>query len=234
VAAVEFLEPAQRPRPEEPLLGGPAVDGPTVRLSVAAGAVMWAAAAAFSLGAAFQKIYSLSYGTGSGRLIESLDGWGRVSVSGPISVDSTQYGPRYGIVFCACAAVFALLAVVTAWALVVAPAPRVNQLAVVVGVAGSAVLGGLLAGIVLHAQSTLGSARASVHREAGLGDPIRGDLGTSFGPCTWLGLAGLGCAALALALRVLTRPSPAPAEPAARPSLPPLLGADEELPDKGP
>jgi hypothetical protein len=233
VAAVEFLEPAHVPRPEEPTPDGPVVGRPGFGLPVTASALMWGAAGVVALVAAFQKIYTLSYGSGAGRFSESIDGWGRISVSGPLTVDGSQYGARYGVVFCACAIVFVLLAVGSASALVVAPWRRVLPVALLVGVAAAAILAGLLAAVVLHAQSTLASARASVHRAAGLGDPIRGDLGTSYGPCIWLGLAALACAVAALGLNVLARPSaPATLEPVPEPALLPLLAADEELSDK--
>lgn len=117
---IEFF--SVTPLEEQPVVRA-APPGRARRLPVAlAQAAAWIVAAALAVGASFAPLYRIQ-----GRLPDQtqlsgnpaqdfqfyVDGWGRPRLhdNGPLSVDDALNGPRFGIAFCACAALMLLAAV---------------------------------------------------------------------------------------------------------------------------
>lgn len=104
---VEFLDGSDDPDSDP----GPATArrfGPTAAGVVAM--VAWLAAAALSLAAPWQTVYTVTQpGPAGSRAFYSLDGWGRLHVASAGS--ASGHAGRYGIVLCVCCALFLVAAV---------------------------------------------------------------------------------------------------------------------------
>jgi hypothetical protein len=211
MTGIEFLEPTDPSAPGgEPYRAGsgepaPATVPSPAHVPTSAGrraaglwwltAVLWSAAAVLALIAAYQPVLHVSYGGGPGSY--AADAWGHFSGGGV--VDAVRRGTRYGPVLCALGVVFAALAgycVLRAQREVPAP---VRAVATVVAMVASGFAAGLVVAMVLQVTSYLDGARATVHWQAGLGDPVRGDIDTAVGSSVAFATAALVCAMLAAA-----------------------------------
>lgn len=137
-------------------------------------AAAWVVAAALAVGASFAPLYrihgqlsdqaQLSGNPAATRFSFYVDGWGRprLRASGPLSVDDALTGPRYGIVFCACAALMLVAAVVAIagprilaalrprWrASSTRPVMPTAQLSATVGITGALLLAGSAGSVAL-------------------------------------------------------------------------------------
>ncbi len=208
MAHIEFLEPAAEPADEpaatpDALAGRRSARWRAGRLADTVVTVLWLAAGALAVLAAYRPLYSIDYGSGRAGFGYTVDAWGKYRGAG--ATLPTQRGARYAPLLCGCAAAFGLLALAAATAARRRQRSRPGRrfdpatMATVGAIAAAGVLGGALAAMYLQVDSVLGGVRARVRFSAGFGDPIRGDLHTALGPSLALALAALICAALAAA-----------------------------------
>lgn len=190
---IEFF--SVTPLEEQPVVPA-APPGSARRLPIAlAQAAAWLVAAALAVGASFAPLYRIQGRLPddtqlSGNLAQDfqfyVDGWGRPRLhdTGSLSVDDALDGPRFGIAFCACAALMLLAAV-----LVVA-GPRLLSL---LGVRGRLLSVGRLfpAPGITGALLLAGSAGSAALSELPIRKQVRTLSYESFGLGWSLGLAGL-------------------------------------------
>jgi hypothetical protein len=158
----------------------------------------WAVAALLAVLAAYQPVLRVSYGSGPGSYSYSVDAWGRYSGGG--SAEAVLRGPGYAPVLCALAVVFTVLAGYSVVRAMRRVSGTVSLTATILALTATAFFAGLTLAMRLQVSSTLESVRANVHRLAGLGDPVRGDVDTAVGACLGFAVGALIAAVLAAVL----------------------------------
>ena len=158
----------------------------------------WAAAAVLAMVAAYQPVLGVSYGSGPGSYGYTVNAWGHYSGGG--AAEAVLSGPGYAPVLCGLAAVFVLLAGYSAVRAIREVRGVIEFAATALAIAATAFLGGLTIAMGLQISSTLHSVRAGVHRLAGLGDPVRGDVDTAAGACLGFAVAAFLAGAVAAIL----------------------------------
>jgi hypothetical protein len=158
----------------------------------------WAVAALLAVLAAYHPVLRVSYGSGPGSYAYSVDAWGRYAGGG--SAEAVLRGPGYAPALCALAAVFTLLAGYGVVRTMRRVSRAISLTSTILALTATAFFAGLTVAMGLQVSSTLDSVRANVHRLAGLGDPVRGDVDTAVGACLGFAVGALVAAVLATVL----------------------------------
>jgi hypothetical protein len=165
-----------------------------------AAVVLFLGAGALAAAAAFQNVYVLGFGHGSGSYRLGVDAWG--DYSGGNGARTHEHEARYAWPLLAGAAVFVLLAVQAVVRTRSSTARRTATAGRFAGVAASGLMAGVAVAIYLYASAFLDSQRARTGADLASGDPIRGDIVTRIGSCPALALAAAVCGALAVGVSV--------------------------------
>lgn len=186
-------EPAGPGRAGRPGLRGRLADR-RARTTLAAG--LFLAAAVLAALAAPSRRFLVGFGP-QGRLFSySVDAFGTYHGAGELTREG-QHAARYGIVLVACAAGLLLLAAELASPLLrLRVPPSLTRTAPYLRVGVTGLLAGVTLANYLDTAAVLQSAEMSTRVNVGAGDPVRGDLITSYGPCLWLALGAIVCASL--------------------------------------
>lgn len=228
MSEIEFLDPVP---PEAD--GVEVAERPEPRLSAvdALGvipAVLWLAAAAVAVVAAFATVYRVVVDQDSLHTTRAVDAWGRFGGGGDFG---GAHAVRYGIALSACAGVL-LAAGVLASIAIATSAPAVRRVGLTLGAVG---LGGCLAmaaTMYLEVSAVRDTIAAELRSSNANGNGITINEHITMGTSVWLGIAASGCALLAIVagpvIRRLTpaQPETEPAEPSWDPQPDADAGAD--------
>lgn len=178
---------------------------PAATAAALAAPVLWVAAAVVGVVACFHKVYDERIKSGA-LYAQGMDGWGRFSHRGDVSVAS--HGVRYGELVC-----------VAAGALVVAAVLQVlrPRAATPVALGGAAALLGVVATVWLSVRNDYEQIRAAFNRQGMLRPQV---LELRYGAFLWLGLVAVAIAVAGWALAVFARGTSARTDAAAGVDLP--------------
>ncbi|WP_375488879.1 hypothetical protein [uncultured Jatrophihabitans sp.] len=165
------------------------------RARTALAAALTLAAAGLALVAALSRLYTVGFGPRGQLFSHSIDAWGNYHGLGELNREG-QHAARYGVVLVGCAVALLLLAVqLVAPRLRLRTPRRLTRATPYLRVGITGILAGITLAMYLDTAAVFGSARSSIQVGVSAGDPIRGDVVTAYGPCLWIALAAVGCAA---------------------------------------